>query len=422
MPEVTIVGAGIAGLCCAYYLRQAGAAVTVLEARRAGSGASSGNAGWITPAQAGPLPEPGLLSYGLRSLADPGSALYFEPRQLVRMLPWLLAFARRCNERDYTRGSVALAGLGRRSFELLDAMVADGVGVEVQRSPLMLAAQSVPAAEHFLLGLRHLSGFGFNVPDRVLSGEELRALEPSLSRTVRAGFVLEQHRVVVPMAMVGGLRARVLEMGVDVMEGVELRDVDVAGSRAAGLRTSVGALQCEHVVLAAGAWLAHTARLCGLRLPVQAGKGYSFEVQPRRMPRHALLLLEPHVGCSPVGDRLRIAGTMEFSGINARLNRRRIRSIVEGALQMLEGWESLDEDSIWSGLRPVAPDGLPIIDRHPRLENVFIAGAYSMLGMTIAAPAADSLARFMLGGDRPEELEPFRSTRFGLAAGMVSPR
>ena len=416
MPEVTIVGAGIAGLCCAYYLRRAGADVTVLEARRAGSGASAGNAGWITPAQAGPLPEPGLLGYGVRSLADRSSALYFEPRQLVRMLPWLAAFARRCNERDYALGSAALAGLGRRSFELLDAMLADGIGFEVQRTPLLVAAQSSSVAEAFLRGLGHLPPHGFTVPDRLAGGAELRELEPSLGGSVRAGFVVEQHRVVVPMAMVQALRARLHDMGVGVMEGVELQDVEVAGTRVVRLHTSGGVRGCERVVLAPGSWLAHVARLLGLRLPVQGGKGYSFEVRPRTMPRHALLLLEPHVGCSPMGDRLRIAGTMEFSGINSRLNRPRIRSIIDGALRMLEGWDSLDDDSVWCGLRPVAPDGLPVLDRHPRLENVFIAGAYSMLGMTLAAPAAQSLASFVLDGVRPPELEPFRSTRFGLLA------
>src|SRR5205807_5476319 len=111
--------------------------------------------------------------YGLRSLADGSSALYFEPRQLVRMLPWLVAFARRCNERDYALGTDALAGLGRRSFELLDAMLADGIAFEVQRTPLLLAAQSRSGAQAFLRGLGHLSPLGFTVPDRVVDGDEL---------------------------------------------------------------------------------------------------------------------------------------------------------------------------------------------------------------------------------------------------------
>ena len=103
---------------------------------------------------------------------------------------------------------------------------------------------------------------------------------------------------------------------------------------------------------------------------------------------------------------------MEFSGINTRIDRRRIESVIRGAGQMLDAWTELHHDSVWCGLRPIAPDGLPIIDRHPRLTNVFFAGAYSMLGMTLAPPAAQALATFMLTGERPPLLTPFRATRF----------
>lgn len=411
--RVAIVGAGISGLCAAYYLRKEGATVRVLETRRVGGGASSGNAGWITPAQAGPLPEPGLLAYGLRSLVDRDSALYFEPRRLVRMVPWLVRFARRCNERDHVRGRIALAALGERSVELLEAMVADGVDARLHRMPLLLAATEPSNAQAFLAQLEPLKPFGFRIPSELISREEIQALEPVLSTAVRAGFVLEQHCVVEPEALLGALRDRLVELGVEISEGSEVRDIDVDRSRLVALRTSSGTYRCDRAVLAPGAWLAPLGRVFGHRLPVEAGKGYSFEVRPGEMPRHALLLLEPHVGCSPVGERLRIAGTMEFSGINGRLDRRRVGSIVAGAREMLGDLPEPDEDSLWCGLRPIAPDGLPIIDRHARLDNVFVAGAYSMLGMTLAAPAAQSLARFVLTGSRPPELEPFRATRFG---------
>ncbi|HUO69388.1 MAG TPA: FAD-dependent oxidoreductase [Solirubrobacteraceae bacterium] len=422
MPHVTVVGGGVAGLCAAYYLCRAGAAVTVLETRRVGSGASSGNAGWVTPAQAGPLPEPGLLGYGMRSLLDPGSALYFDPRELVRMVPWLLRFARRCNASDNERGRLALAQLGQRAFTLLDEMVADGVDVEPHRTPLLVAGGSAADAESFRAQLEPLAGLGFRIPESVLGAAAVRALEPALTDAVNAGFVIEQHRYVDPPALMSALHARVLALGAEVLEGVEVREIDTDGARVIALRTSAGVRRCDTIVLAAGAWLAALGRTFGVRLPVAAGKGYSFEVRPAQMPRHALLLLDPHVGCSPIGGRLRVAGTMEFSGVNGRLNRRRIRSIVDGAERMIGAWRSLDEDSVWSGLRPIAPDGLPIVDRHPRLGNVFIAGAYSMLGMTLAAPAGESLASFVLSGRRPPELEPLRCTRFGVLASVRAVR
>jgi D-amino-acid dehydrogenase len=412
---VIVVGGGIAGLSVAYYLRKRGAEVRVLETRRVGSGASWGNAGWITPAQAGPVPEPGLLGYGLRSLVDPGSALYFDPRQLLRMLPWLIRFARRCNEADHAAGRVALGSLAGRCFALLEAMAADGVEVELHREPLLVTAQDPAHAQTFLNRMRPLAALGFEPPARLLDREEVAAIEPALSRSVRAGFVIEQHCAVEPHKLTTSLRDRVSELGVEICEGTEVLDVELDGARAVALRTSTGREPCDGVVLAAGAWLQRLARVFGARLPVEAGKGYSFELRPERMPRHALLLLEPHVGCSPFGERLRIAGTMEFSGVNGRLDRRRIDSIAHGARAMLDGWVDFDEDSVWAGLRPLAPDGLPIIDRHPALANVFVAGAYSMLGMTLAAPAAEALTSFLLSGERPPVLAPFRADRFGLA-------
>ena len=413
MPRVVVVGGGISGLCVAYFLRKAGAEVQVLEARRVGGGASWGNAGWVTPAQAGPLPEPGMLSYGLRSLVDRDSALYFEPRQLVRMLPWLARFARRCNEADNRTGRIALAGLAEPSVGLLEGMAADGIHIELDRSPLLVAARDPRHAQTFLAQLEPVSRFGFTLPDRLLSADEILALEPALTDAVRAGFVIEPHCTVNPAAVVGALAARLGELGVEILEGTEVRGVDLDGVRVSALRTSAGSYPCGSVVLAPGAWLARVGRLFGSRLPVQAGKGYSFDVRPHRLPHHALLLLEPHVGCSPLGERLRIAGTMEFSGLDARIDRRRVEAMLHGAGQMLEGWSDFDPDTVWAGLRPIAPDGLPIIDRHRRLHNVFFAGAYSMLGMTLAAPAAQALTSFMLTGERPDVLSPFRAGRFG---------
>src|SRR5579859_5555620 len=139
--SVAVVGGGVAGLSAAYFLARDGIEVTVFEGRRVGSGASHGNAGWVCPAQAGPLAEPGLAAHGLRHLASADSPLYFAPRQLPRMVPWLLGFARRCNPRDYRRGVDALARLGRRTFELFETLQGDGVKFELHRRGLLLAAE-----------------------------------------------------------------------------------------------------------------------------------------------------------------------------------------------------------------------------------------------------------------------------------------
>jgi D-amino-acid dehydrogenase len=410
--HVIIVGGGVAGLSAAYFLRRRDVEVTVLESHRMGSAASAGNAGWLCPGQAGPLPEPGLTAYGMRSLLDAESALYFSPAQLPRMLPWLLRFARHCNARDHRRGTTALARLAGRTFELAEAFADDGVRFDLERRGLLVAARERAGVEGFLAGLQPLRDAGFRVPDRVLSAGETHELEPTLASSVTAGLLIEEHWHVHAPNYMAALAARLGEMGVALEEGAEVSELTLGDGRVREVHTSAGTFSADAVILAAGAWSPRLARQLGLRLPVQAGKGYSFELRPQVLPRHALLLLEPHVGCSPFADRLRIAGTMEFSGVNTRLDRRRIDTIVRGATAMLPDIEGVELENAWSGMRPIAPDGLPIVDRAPGHENVFLATAYSMLGMTVAAPAGEALAGMVLGGDRPPELEPFAASRF----------
>ncbi|MCW2952920.1 MAG: FAD-dependent oxidoreductase [Conexibacter sp.] len=412
--RVVIVGGGVAGLTAAYYLRRGGAEVTVLERRRVGGGASGANAGWIAPAQAGPLPEPGLAAYGARSLTDRESALYVAPTQLPRMASWLIRFALRCNARDHRRGTQALGQLGRRAFELVEQLADDGVELELHRLGFVVAGRQRAGVEAFLAGRAPLRELGLQVPDRVLEAAELHELEPALADAVTSGVLVEQHWHVHAPQLMAALARRLREQGVVLEEGAEALDLARgADGRVREVRSSAGAHPADAVVLAAGAWSPALARGLGVRLPVAAGKGYSFEVALPQQPRHALLLLEPHVGASPLRDRVRIAGTMEFSGVGDGIDRRRVETIARGARQMLRGFDAQPLEDVRGGMRPIAPDGLPIVDRAPGHENVFLATAYSMLGITIGAPAGEALARMILSGERPAELEPFRATRFG---------
>ena len=412
MTHVAIVGGGVAGLSTAYFLRRAGEEVTVFEAHRVGSGASHGNAGWLCPAQAGPLAEPGLAAHGLRHLASPDSPLYFAPRHVPRMLPWLLRFARHCNGRDYRRGVEALARLGRRTFELFEAMEDDGVELELHRRGLLLAAEEPGLLKGFLEGLAPMRELGYEIPRTVLDGPGTRELEPQLSEDVRAGALLTQHWHVQPATLMSGLAARLRELGVRIEEGVDVHELDGTDCRRPRLRTSGGDHEADVVVVAAGAWSARLTRRLGFRLALQAGKGYSFEVAAEPPLRQALELVDAHLGLSQFATRLRVAGTMEFSGVNLRLDERRIGAMIRGVARALPGLPLHRVEHRWVGMRPLVPDGLPVVDRVPGHERIFVATAYSMLGMTLGAPAGEALAGFIRTGRRPAELEPFRADRF----------
>ncbi len=411
--KVVVVGGGIAGLCCAYYLRRRDADVTVVERARVGSRTASswGNGGWIAPAQAGPLPEPGLTVYGLRALVRADSALYLRPGYLPRLLPWLLRFWTYCNERDHDRGTAALAGLGQRSFELVDGLAEDGVRFDVWKLGMVCATGTVEGARKVLRSLEGLRRQGFRLPDDVLGEQEIRELEPALNDRVTAGFHLAEQWNVKADTLVEGLGARLRDMGVELLEDSDVTGFDRTGGAVRAVRTANGDVAGDAFVLAAGAWTTPLAAKLGLRVPMEPGKGYSFLLRPKVMPRHGILFADIHAGATPLGDRVRIGGTMEFSGYDLSIDQRRIGNLFRLARDYVE-LETPEYEEPWAGLRPTTADGLPILDWAGACRNAYVATGYSMLGMTLSAPAGEAMAEMITAGRRPEVFEPFRLDRF----------
>jgi D-amino-acid dehydrogenase len=253
--------------------------------------------------------------------------------------------------------------------------------------------------------------FGYELPDDILGEDEIRALEPSLNHRVRAGFHLADQWNVKADTLVTGLGNRLRELGVEFVEGAEVIEFDTTSTSIRSIRTGVGDLTVDHVVLAAGSWTTPLAASLGLSLPMEPGKGYSFLLRPKVMPKHGILFADIHAGVTPLGDRVRIGGTMEFSGYDLSIDRRRIDNLFE----LSRGYVDLEDPSYeepWAGLRPMTVDGLPILDLAGPYRNASIATGYSMLGMTISPSAGEALAELITTGHRPELLEPFRLDRF----------
>ena len=164
-----------------------------------------------------------------------------------------------------------------------------------------------------------------------------------------AGFLVHQHWHVKPDTITAGLAAALRRDGVDIQEGAEVFELVRQGNRLTHVRTAAGDLEADTVVpLAAAAWTTPLAHSIGVSIPMEAGKGYSFSIRPTVMPSHAILLSDVHVGVTPYGERVRIGGTMEFSGINNRLDRRRIDAIVTGARQTLMPWLTPEIEDEWA--------------------------------------------------------------------------
>jgi glycine/D-amino acid oxidase-like deaminating enzyme len=409
---VIVVGGGVVGLCAAWYLAAAGVPVEVLERASVGSGASWGNAGWVCQSHSAPIAAPGATAYALRSLGRPDAPLWVRPSLDPALAGWALRFWRSCRRSRFRRGYQALVELNRATFELFEGLRSAGVETTLRKPGLVHAFLSVEAARR-QLELQRSVPAGNGVPGDVVVGDEVRAIDPALGPGVAAAYRVAGEGVVDPDRLVRALAARVR-----VLEGVAVTGVRRSGERVRAVLTSAGERRCSAVVIAGGTWSAGLLRTMRVRLPLQAGKGYSFSVQLPSAPRHPLYLGDRRVVASPMNGAVRIAGTMELSGNNRRLDWRRLVAVAAASRAYLGDWYEDPDDLIglirdpWVGGRPLLPDGLPAIDRVPGHENAYVNTGHGMLGVTLAPASAVALRDFMLTGNRPPVLAPFRADRF----------
>ena len=411
------------GLAAAYALRRRGCAVTVVEAGRPGGAASHGNAGWIVPSLSGPVPAPGLARTSARWMLRPGNPLYVRPRADPAFLRWLLTFWRRCNARDYRAGLEAVAELNRRTMALFDAYRADGVAFEGYADGLVFAYLEPHEMERDIRGLELLRPFGYDAP-ALLDGAAIRDLEPALTDAVVGGYHVPQERHVRPDSLITGLVDRLEADGVTLLAETPVVGIAHRDGRVTAVETPRGWVAADAIVVCAGAWTPAVLRLAGVRrIPIEAGKGYSLDyAPPPALPeaiRRPLYLHEARVAVTPLQVMVRLAGTMELSGLNGRIPPARIAAIARVGTRYLRGWPPDPHVATpWTGMRPMTPDGLPVIGPVPGFANLLVASGHAMLGLTLAPATAEALADLLTTDQPPALLRPFDPSRFGRDHGI----
>ncbi len=413
VPErVAVVGAGMVGLATAWFLQERGVEVTVLDREGVAAGASWGNAGWLTPGIATPLPEPAVLTYGLRAVLSPSSPVYVPPSANPSFLKFVAGFTRHSTMAHWKRSMNSLVPINRLALESFDLLRDGGVQAETVAAKSFLAAYRTPDERRTLLEeIEHIHGAGQDIEYDVLTGEEARSVQPLLSREVGAAIRLRGQRFVDPGTFVHALADAVLARGGKIASGPMSTVVNVVDS-GTGVRvvTRGGVEEFDAAVLATGAWLGSLARRFGVRSVVQAGRGYSFSVEVDALPDGPVYLPAQRVACTPVGDRLRVAGMMEFRAPEAALDPRRITAIAEAARPLLQGADLDHLQDEWVGSRPCTADGLPLIGA-TRSPRVYAAGGHGMWGITLGPATGRLLAETMVTGRRSPVLAPFDPTR-----------
>ena len=411
-PEhVIVVGAGMVGLSAAWFLQSEGVRVTVVDRAGVAAGSSWGNAGWLAPALTLPLPDPAILAGGIKATLKPSSPVYVPVTANPRLLKFLVDFARHCTPARWRAAMTVFAEANRQALDAFDEISAGGLAEPTRAAEPFLAAFASDTDRQSLLDeLGHVREVGVETPVELLDRDAMHALVPALGDAVTCGVRVRGQRFINPGRFVNALADAVRTRGADIRTDVDVRDIR---GPADGVRLQVAggpALHADAVVIATGTWLGSLARHVGVRTIVQAGRGYSFTVQPEHMPVAPMYFPAQRVACTPLGDGLRVAGMMEFRKPAAPLDPRRIAAIIDAAAPMLTGIDWAARTDEWVGSRPCTADGLPLIGR-TRSPRVFVSGGHGMWGIALGPLSGKLLTAQIARGETSSLLSNFDPLR-----------
>ena len=417
-PEhVLVVGAGMVGLSTAWHLQERGVQVTVVDREGAAAGSSWGNAGWLTPALTLPLSEPSVLTYGLKAMLNPSSPLYIPLSANPQLIRFLLGFARHCTPGKWREAMEVFTVVNRMGLDAYDELASGGElhgGAVAEPTkpaePFLAGFASAADREGLVHEFEGVARAGGHVDYDLIDADEIRALEPTLGDGVKAGVKIHGQRFINPPDFVASLANAVKERGGQIIDGFNVADIRDHGGSVDVVADDARVLSADSVVVASGAWLGRLAHKFGVRRVVQAGRGYSFTVMPEHMPTHPIYFPAQRVACTPLGDRFRVAGMMEFRSADAPLDPRRIQAIIDAASPMYTGIDWTDRKEEWVGSRPCTTDGLPLIGvtRSPRVQ---VAGGHGMWGVALGPLTGKMLAAQMTGDSTPAVMDRFNPLR-----------
>jgi D-amino-acid dehydrogenase len=384
--RVLIIGSGVIGLCAAYYAARDGQSVTVLDRHdSAHEGCSYGNAGMIVPSHFVPLAAPGMVALGLKWMWNPKSPFYIKPRFDADLFSWGFKFWQAATRQHVERAGPVLRDLSfasRACFEELAAVPGSDFGL-VKRGLLMLCKTEHSLDEESKMAdeARRL-----NVPAEVLDAKQTAQLDPNVRMDVAGSIYFPKDCHLSPARFMANLKQQLASFDVKFLWDTEVTGFAREDRKLKSVRTKTGDVIADEFVIAGGSWSPTIAKELGLKLPMQAGKGYSLTVsKPRQLPEICAIFTEARLAITPMGTSLRFGGTMEIAGLNESINPLRVRGIIESVPKYYPEFRESDFDGIkpWCGLRPCSPDGLPYIGRTQKFENLCVATGHAMMGLSL---------------------------------------
>lgn len=414
LKKVAVIGGGVIGLASAYYLRKQGADVVLIEKEELGYACSRGNAGLVTPSLFQPLPNPDLVWTSIRWMLKKDSPLYIKPSSMIGLSGWLYRFWRHCNEKAYKRGNDAGYELSRNALTLFDEIEADGVSFEGYRNGFVFVfldkKQLLDTKEEFSV----LGGYGMQLPiEKTAEEVHVMAGENILSKNIVGGLFLPNERHLRPESFAGGLGNWLRDNNTEIKTNTEVTDLIVENNKVTKVMCGTEEIEADDFLLTAGIWSEEIVRKVGFKIPLVAGKGYNITyTNPSFSPKIPIHLGDLKVGMIPYEGAVRVVGTMEMSGTNNKIDRDRVESLRKGFPNYFKSELTAEKEKVWTGMRPMTPDGVPILGKVPGLSNMFLATGHAMSGIYMSLATGLHMSELIIEGKSGIDLTPFSPVRF----------
>ena len=414
MAHTIIIGGGIIGLCSAYYLQKEGHNVTVIDRGDITDGCSFGNMGYMSPSHFVPLASPGIIAEGFKYMLSSSSPFYIKPRLNMELIQWALHFYKNSTAAHVKRSAPHLNNILQLSRRLINDMrtqIGDSFDMEA-KGCLMMCKQPKTLEHEFHLA-DDAEKLGLIV--QRLNASEVQALETDVEVKVAGAVLFKDDCHFHPGKLMLSLKSYLQKQGVQFQLNSTVSGFEKAGNIVNGVITNNGKFNCDNLVIAAGSWIPAISKMLGIHLLLQPGKGYSYTYDDvEKNIKYPAILVDGRCAITPWGNRLRIGGTMELSGINNKVLVNRMQGIYDSAKSFYPGLQ-IDfppTDKIWNGLRPVTPDGLAYIGRTSEYDNVVIAGGHAMLGISQGTGTGLIVSQLIENKKTEIEIEAFKLKRF----------
>lgn len=382
--NVIVIGGGIIGLSCAYFLSKSGHQVTVIDASKMDGGASYVNAGYLSPSHLVPLAAPGVMKQGIKWMFNPKSPLYIKPRLNPDFLKWSLAFNQSCNATHVNKSIPVMkeiAVLGRDLYHQIKQE--EGFNFQLEKKGLLMLCKTEKGLHHEdeLAQIAVKEG----LVAKTISAQDVKKMMPDTAMDIVGASYFECDHHTTPGEFMREMKTHLLKKGVVIRQEEKVMDLNIDNGKITSVITNKETLKADEFVLAAGSWTSMLSRKLNLKLLLQAGKGYRIQTAKETGITYPSILAEAKVAITPMNGFTRFAGTMEIAGINHKINKKRVDSIAEGVSKYFPDVQLTSEEKSDAacGLRPVSPDGMPYIGKSEKCKNLTIATGHAMMGWSL---------------------------------------